>query len=43
MQGFYFLFKSGLVLINIVKAYRTKFSSILLWKNMFDSFVAFFF
>ena len=41
MQGFYFFVKFGLVLIYILKVYRKKSSSILLRKNMFNSFLAF--
>ena len=41
MQGFYFFVKFGLVLIYILKVYRKKFSSILLRKNISNSYFHF--
>ena len=41
MQGFYFFVKFGLVLIYILKVYRKKFSSILLRKNISNSYLHF--
>ena len=43
MQGFYFLVKFYLVLIDILKAYFKRSSSILLRKNILNSLPAFFF
>ena len=43
MQGLYFFVKFGLVLIYTLKAYHKKSSSILLRKNMFNSWLPFFF
>ena len=43
MQRFYFFVKFDLVLIDILKIYRKKSSSILLRKNMFNSLLPFFF
>ena len=41
MQGFYYFVKFGLVLIYILKVYRKKSSSILLRKNISNSYLHF--
>ena len=43
MQGFYFLVKSDLVLIYILKVCRKKSFSILQRKNMYNALIAFLF